>query len=492
MEFEEHGKAIPFVTINQDGFFEVTTEAMAQIESWNKDKKLAVIWIAGPYRSGKSFLANRILHQNTGFSIGSTTMACTKGIWMWNKPVYINSKIDAVLLDTEGLGSAERTTNTDIKIFSIAILLSSLFIYNWIGTISEYTLEDLDLVCNLTEHIHVNKSKSESGLEFHQFFPSFLWVLRDFYHELEPGHTSRDYLESCLEQVSGSTDDIIRKNKIRESITRFFKDRDWYTLIRPLNEEERLAHIESENYEDLKPEFITQMNTLIQKIYTKAKPKIINSKVLNSSMFLGLTLEYVDSLNSEKTPTILTSLDRVIHAESNKVMDNLFEDLRAEIDNSANSSKFPIEKEDLDEIMSKIKESFLEQIRTKLSSILDIDEVIKNQIGFLDKFKYMAEEKANENYTHSFLYNSSVLKNLMKWVPIEVLLDMDLDKEESDINNSNMMIVEFCNSMFKILEEYQMNCKGPAKFDTLAEFIIESNFVDEKRLVNDNEKIDFK
>ena len=69
---------------------------------------------------------------------------------------------------------------------------------------------------------------------------------------------------------------------------------------------------------------------------------------------------------------------------------------------------------------------------------------------------------------------------------------MDLDKEESDINNSSMMIVEFCNSMFKILEEYQMNCKGPAKFDTLAEFIIESNFVDEKRLVNDNEKIDFK
>ena len=235
MEFDEHGEAIPFVSIDQDGLFEVTTEAMNLIESWNKDKKLAVICIAGPYRSGKSFLANRILHQNTGFSIGSTTMACTKGIWMWNKPVYVNSKVDAVLLDTEGLGSTERTTNTDIKIFSIAILLSSLFIYNWIGTISEYTLEDLDLVCNLTEHIHVNKSKSESGLEFHQFFPSFLWVLRDFYHVLDPGYTPRDYLESCLEQVSGSTEDIMRKNKIRESITRFFKDRDWYTLIRPLN-----------------------------------------------------------------------------------------------------------------------------------------------------------------------------------------------------------------------------------------------------------------
>ena len=80
----------------------------------------------------------------------------------------------------------------------------------------------------------------------------------------------------------------------------------------------------------------------------------------------------------------------------------------------------------------------------------------------------------------------------MKWVPIEILLNMDLDKDDSDVNSSNVMIVEFLNSMFKILEEYQMNCKGPAKFDTLAEFIIESNFVDEKRLTNDNEKIDFK
>ena len=53
-----------------------------------------------------------------------------------------------------------------------------------------------------------------------------MWVLRDFYHELDPGHTPRDYLESCLEQMPGGTKEIIAKNKIRESITTFFKDRD--------------------------------------------------------------------------------------------------------------------------------------------------------------------------------------------------------------------------------------------------------------------------
>lgn len=70
---------------------------------------------------------------------------------MWNKPIKINETTDGILLDTEGLGSTERSTNTDIKIFSLAILLSSLFIYNSIGTINEQALEDLSLVCNLTE-----------------------------------------------------------------------------------------------------------------------------------------------------------------------------------------------------------------------------------------------------------------------------------------------------------------------------------------------------
>jgi len=491
MEFEEPGKAIPFIHVDVDGLFEVSNEAMTLLDRWNPDKKIAVICIAGPYRSGKSFLANRILHQNSGFSVGSTTMACTKGIWMWNKPVPISSKVDAILLDTEGLGSTERSTNVDIKIFSLSILLSSLFIYNCIGTISEYTLDDISLVCNLTEHIHVNKSKMESGTDFYHFFPSFMWVLRDFYHVLDPGYTPRDYMESWLEQVPGITEDIIKKNKIREGITKYFKDRDWYTLIRPLNEEERLAHIESESFTNLKPEFQAQMNALISKIYSKAKPKIINSKSLNSSMFLGLSLEYIEAINSETTPTMVTALDRVVYAESNKIMDSIFEEFKAEISTRWDRKKFPIEKEDLDEILKRIKESFLEKIQLKLANILEVDDIIKNVYGFLDKFRYISEEKNNENYTDSFLYNSSIIKNLMKWVPFDQLLKMH-DLDDDNQSSSSVMINNFCDAMAKIIDKYHKNSKGPAKFDTLSEFIIESNFVDEAKLVNAGEKIDFK
>ena len=116
---------------------------------------------------------------------------------MWNKPISINDTTDAILLDTEGLGSTERSTNTDSKIFSIAILLSSLFIYNQIGAIDEQAIEDLSLVCNLTENIHIDETSIETGLEFKSFFPSFLWVLRDFHLDLE-GMSPREYLEKCL------------------------------------------------------------------------------------------------------------------------------------------------------------------------------------------------------------------------------------------------------------------------------------------------------
>lgn len=60
---------------------------MMFLESIPRTAKVSVVAIAGPYRTGKSFLANRLLNQSKGFEIGSTTQACTKGIWIWNKPV---------------------------------------------------------------------------------------------------------------------------------------------------------------------------------------------------------------------------------------------------------------------------------------------------------------------------------------------------------------------------------------------------------------------
>lgn len=62
-----------------------------------------MISVVGPYRTGKSFLLNRFAGLQSGFEIGPSTNPCTKGIWIWGKPIKISDDISVILMDTEGL-----------------------------------------------------------------------------------------------------------------------------------------------------------------------------------------------------------------------------------------------------------------------------------------------------------------------------------------------------------------------------------------------------
>ncbi|GCC39784.1 hypothetical protein chiPu_0023406 [Chiloscyllium punctatum] len=63
---------------------------------------------------------------------------------MWCVPHPEKPNHCLVLLDTEGLGDVEKGDHTnDCWIFSLAVLLSSTFVYNSVGTIDQYALEKL-------------------------------------------------------------------------------------------------------------------------------------------------------------------------------------------------------------------------------------------------------------------------------------------------------------------------------------------------------------
>ena len=64
----EQGKAIKFIEISDDGEFSVTAESMFVLEK-HQSRKIAVVAVGGPHKTGKSFLCNRILSHMRGFEI---------------------------------------------------------------------------------------------------------------------------------------------------------------------------------------------------------------------------------------------------------------------------------------------------------------------------------------------------------------------------------------------------------------------------------------
>lgn len=141
--------------------------------------------MAGPYRTGKSYLLNQLLGKcGSGFAVAATVQPCTKGLWVWGRPIKVSEDLHSLLIDSEGLNSCERGDQTiDMLIFTLAILLSSQFVYNSMTAIDENALEALSLVCNLSRSIHVTAKPQVIGEECSEYaahFPSFMWVIRDF------------------------------------------------------------------------------------------------------------------------------------------------------------------------------------------------------------------------------------------------------------------------------------------------------------------------
>ena len=109
-----------------------------------------------------------------------------------------------ILLDTEGIGGLESDDHYDTRIFSLATLLCSTLMYNSLGSIDENAISKMSFIAQLTQNIRIRQNGSnldasgrfseggrfsdggspngfanlddDDALEFHRFFPSFVWV----------------------------------------------------------------------------------------------------------------------------------------------------------------------------------------------------------------------------------------------------------------------------------------------------------------------------
>ncbi|XP_024962130.1 guanylate-binding protein 2-like isoform X2 [Cynara cardunculus var. scolymus] len=281
-----------------------------------------------------------LLGRSSGFQVASTHRPCTKGLWLWSTPLrrtaLDGTEYNLLLIDSEGIDAYDQTGTYSTQIFSLAVLLSSMFIYNQMGGIDEAALDRLSLVTEMTKHIRVRASGGKTtASELGQFSPIFVWLLRDFYLDLVEDNrkiTPRDYLELALRPVQGGGRDVSAKNEIRESIRALFPDRDCFTLVRPLSNENELQRLDQISMDKLRPEFKSGLDELTRFVFERTRPKQLGATVMTGPIFAGITQSFLDALNNGAVPTITSSWQSVEETECQRALEYATEVYKSSFD----------------------------------------------------------------------------------------------------------------------------------------------------------------
>ncbi|XP_048015521.1 guanylate-binding protein 1-like [Megalobrama amblycephala] len=301
-------KPVCFIDMESDGKLCVQQSALQILQQIQQP--VVVVAVVGLYRTGKSYLMNRLAGKQTGFALGSTVESKTKGIWMWCLPHPTKSGTTLVLLDTEGLGDVDKgDPRHSTNIFCLAVLLSSTLVYNSRGTIDNNAVEKLQYVTELTEFIKVKSSNedADNSSEFVKFFPSFIWAVRDFTLELKidgKDVTEDHYLEFALKLKHGTSRSVLEYNFPRECIRNYFPSRKCFTFPFPTGPE-NMSCLESLDSADISAEFLKATDNLCNFVFHDNNIKRLKDGYKVSGRVLGhLAKMYVDTISSGAVPQL--------------------------------------------------------------------------------------------------------------------------------------------------------------------------------------------
>lgn len=335
-DFEE--KPIPLIT---DGF-DLDNDGIEFLQKLS-DKSLSVISVIGPSASGKSFLANQLSGQvNKGFEIGSIENrkeCCTKGIWVWGKPIIKDNNY-IIILDAQGFRTdTDENLEYSQKIFALCCLISSIVIYNYkkddgseeTSKISNEVIEhSYDLFNKLIPFLE--KIKLEDNEELSEdvnklkpsHIPEFIWVYRDY---LINDFSAYDELENKITE-NNTNFNLLFKNKIKK-----------YSLPCPLDSNQMLVNtyldIDEEEIKKSNPfneDYQTSFNNFKKKVIKNCQPKIIANLNLNGNLFYGILQEYASSIFSGEYMYVESPLTNVVFSNLGEITEGINESFKEKLE----------------------------------------------------------------------------------------------------------------------------------------------------------------
>lgn len=451
-------RPLRLVYCDEKGKFQMDPEAVKALQLVKGP--LGVVSVCGRARQGKSFILNQLLGRSSGFQVASTHRPCTKGLWMWSAPLkrtaLDGTEYNLLLLDSEGIDAYDQTGTYSIQIFSLAVLLSSMFIYNQMGGIDEAALDRLSLVTEMTKHIRVRASGGRSTVsELGQFSPVFVWLLRDFYLDLVENNqkiSPRDYLELALRPVQGGgKDNVTAKNEIRESIRALFPDRECFALVRPLNNESDLRRLDQLPLDRLRPEFRSSLDELTRYVFGRTRPKQVGSTVMTGPVLAAITQSFLDALNSGAVPTISSSWQSVEEAECRRAYDSAAETYMSSFDRTRPAEEVALREAHEDAVQKSLAAYNASAVGTG-SARLTYEKLLQTFVR-----KAFEDYKRNV-FLEADLQCSNIIQSMEKKLRAACQVpDVKYDTVIQELET--------------LISEYESSCHAPGKWKKLAVFL---------------------
>ncbi|KAM7246235.1 hypothetical protein CapIbe_002533 [Capra ibex] len=377
MASEIHMPAPKCLTENINGQLRVNPEALKILSAIRQP--VVVVAIVGPYRTGKSYLMNKLAGKKKGISLGSTVQSHTKGIWMWCMPHPKKPDHTLVLLDTEGLGDVEKHHS---------------------------------YVTELTSRIRAKSSPDEHEVQdsanFVSFFPDFVWTLRDFSLELildgQP-ITADKYLEYSLKLKQGNDKKIKNFNEPRLCIRKFFPEKKCFIFDPPAHRR-CLSHLDQLQEEDLNPEFREQIADFCFYILSHSKAKTLSGGItVNGPRLESLVLTYVSSISSGDLPCMESAVLALAEIENLAAVQKAI----AHYDEQT-GQKLKLPTETLQELLDLHSATEKEAIEVFMKhSFKDVDQVFQKKLG--DKLQAKLDDFCKQNMKASSDYCMALIQD---------------------------------------------------------------------------------
>ncbi|XP_021052636.1 guanylate-binding protein 5-like [Mus pahari] len=354
---------------------------------------VVVVAIVGLYRTGKSFLMNKLA--------GKENVILTR---MTRDMLQICSHFQV-------------DEKNDTQIFALAILLSSTFVYNTMNKIDQGAIDLLHNVTELTDLLRTRNSSDPSKTEGPadmSFFPDLVWTLRDFFLDLEAnGHaiTSDEYLENSLKLKQGSDERTQTFNLPRLCIQKFFPVKKCFVFDSPALGS-KLSQLQTLSNEELNPDFVQDLAEFCSHIFTHSKTKTLPGGIqVNGPRLESLVLTYVDAINSGALPSIENTVVTLARKENSAAVQKAIGHY-----DQLMSQRMQLPTETLQELLDLHRTCEREAIDIfRKHSFKDEDECFQKELESLLSAKH--DEICKKNVDASAALCSTLIQNIFK--PLE-------------------------------------------------------------------------